>query len=578
MNHQPSRPASLQIAAAIMVAVVLALLPTLTHGARARRLELRPLELELAGPPVAVIPGDLDGDGRMDLFIVTAYTFWGETGSHHTEMVDGRMWEMVSVIPTLKDRREMQLYLAQADGTYLPAAPAQALPFSILAFDRGPSDHPIVALTHDGLAEVLFDPQSPSEPLSFSPLIQKPPVFSGSKALLPGYRFTKDVDGDGQVDILLPASDGLSIYLSRGPDLVPAAPPLLLPGDRTGKDGIVWRSYPLPEVEDINGDGLPDLVIYHPGGRLRLAEFERRPELGAISVLHGLGDGKFGPARRVHSAPASDLNDLGAREALDLLFLRQELPGTLAHFGDLDGDGHAEVATYEEWEEPGEQGFRKEMKAAKRPQYTYRFYRVADNLQIQREPYLTLSAQGYPFTFDWLGESPGGFVDLDGDGKKDLVTVDLDFSLWQIAKILVAKSIGVGLDFHVWAQQQDGSFQEVTDSRLRGKIKINLRHMRLVEFAQFAGDFDGDGRTDFVHLGGGRKVNIHAGQNGSHYPAKPDLTITLTRSPDDTGLIQAPDLDGDGRSDLMVVTLLNPDEEGETRPTRLELYLTANAP
>jgi polar amino acid transport system permease protein len=36
--------------------------------------------------------------------------------------------------------------------------------------------------------------------------------------------------------------------------------------------------------------------------------------------------------------------------------------------------------------------------------------------------------------------------------------------------------------------------------------------VKLVEFAQFAGDFDGDGRTDFVHLGGGRKVSIHRGQ------------------------------------------------------------------
>ncbi len=562
-----------------MVAGVLTLLPTPTQGARAQRLELRPLELHLDGPPVAVIPGDLNGDGRMDLLIVTAYTYWGETGSHRTEMVDGRMWEIVSVIPTLKDRREIQLYLAQGNGHYIPAAPPQALSFSILAFDRGPSGHPILALTHDGLSDVLFDPRATSEPLSFSPLIQQAPVFSGSKSLLPGYRFTQDVDGDGQVDVLLPASDGLSIYLSRGPDLVPAGEPLLLPGDRTGRDGIVWRSYPLPEVQDTNGDGLLDLVIYHaPEDHLRLAEFEHHQESGAISVLHGLGEGRFGLARQVHRVRADNAENLGAREALDLLLFRQELPGTLAHFGDLDGDGRAEVVTYEEQREPGEQGFRKEMNAAKRPMYLYRFYRVDDDLQVQREPYMTLSAQGYPFTFDWLGESPGGFIDLDGDGKKELVTADLDFSLWQVAKILVAKSIGIGLDFHVWAQQQDGSFQEVEDSRLRGKLKIDLRHLRLVEFAQFAGDFNGDGRTDFVHLGGGRKVSIHAGQEGAHYPAKPDLTFTLTRSPYDTGLIKVSDLDGDGRSDFMVVTFLDPDEEGETRPTRLELYLTGKAP
>jgi len=206
VNLQIGRLGRLQKMAVIVAAGVLALLPTPTQGARAQRLELRPLELHLDGPPVAVIPGDLDGDGRMDLLIVTAYTYWGETGSHRTEMVDGRMWEIVSVIPTLKDRREIQLYLAQEAGHYLPAAPPQDLSFSILAFDRGPSGHPILALTHDGLSDVLFDHQATSEPLSFSPLIQQAPVFSGSKSLLPGYRFTRDVDGDGQVN---PVDSGL---------------------------------------------------------------------------------------------------------------------------------------------------------------------------------------------------------------------------------------------------------------------------------------------------------------------------------------------------------------------------------
>ena len=218
------------------------------------------------------------------------------------------------------------------------------------------------------------------------------------------------------------------------------------------------------------------------------------------------------------------------------------------------------------------------MKEAKRPLHEYRLYRLDQKLQVAKEPYLTFTAQGYPFLFDWLGESNGGFVDLDGNGRLDLVTADLDFSLWQLPKILMARTIGLGLDFHVWAQQPDGTFREVKASRVRGKLKVNLRQVKLTEFAQFGGDYDGDGRIDFISLGGGRKVSIHRGQEGAVYPLKPDLTISLHRSPDDTGLIKAPDLDGDGHSDLLVVTILKADEEGVTRPTRVEIYLTGNMP
>ncbi len=112
--------------------------------------------------------------------------------------------------------------------------------------------------------------------------------------------------------------------------------------------------------------------------------------------------------------------------------------------------------------------------------------------------------------------------------------------------------------------------------RLRGKLKVNLRHLRLVEFAQVAGDFDGDGHLDFLRLGGGRQVAIHRGQGGGRFPARPDLTFDLLRAPQDTALAEVRDVDGDGRSDLMVITVLDADESGATRPTRVEFYLTGD--
>ena len=548
------------------------------RAARAERLDLRHLEIQIAGPPVAVLPADLSGDGRLDLLIVTAYTFWGQMTAERTTEVDGQLFEEVEVLPTLVDRREMQLWLAEADGTYRAAASPQPLPFSVVAVDRGPPGQPVLALTEEGVSVIRFDPSGGVAPLGLEPWIDDPPILAGTQTLLPGHRFTADVDADGEIDLLLPARDGVAVYLAKHGRLSkePAAR-VGLPGDESGKDGVTWRHYPLPSVQDVQGDGIPDLVIFRIDQRgTRLTRGTERG-FNAVSVLVGAGGGRFGEPVDVSLEERADgalvSVDVDAGKTPVVRILSPTLPGSLSFFGDLDGDGIAELVTQDHIEPEGD-GFRQEMKDAKRPIHRYRFYRLGSDLSISRTPYHQFLAEGYPFDFNWLDASPGGFADLDGDGRKDLVTISLDFSLWQAPKILIARSIGAGLDFHVWTQEAGGSFREVPAARMRGKLKLDLRRVRIAQFAQFAGDFDGDGRIDFIHLGSERNVGIHRGRDGCRYPSRPDVAIRLLSSPQDPGLVRVRDLDGDGRSDLMVVTPLKADERGETRPTRIEFYLT----
>jgi hypothetical protein len=170
------------------------------------------------------------------------------------------------------------------------------------------------------------------------------------------------------------------------------------------------------------------------------------------------------------------------------------------------------------------------------------------------------------------------FRDLDGDGREDLVTVTLDFSLFQAVKILATKRIGIGLDFHVWAQGSDGRFAEVGGLELSEKLAIDLNALEVGRFAQFAGDFDGDGRQDFVHFGRGRRVTIHAGEAGCRYPVEPDLAIELDEEPAGLDLVRVEDLDGDGRSDLRVSRALPSTDPDATAPVRLDLYVSGARP
>ena len=113
------------------------------------------------------------------------------------------------------------------------------------------------------------------------------------------------------------------------------------------------------------------------------------------------------------------------------------------------------------------------------------------------------------------------------------------------------------------------------DLDLSGRLKLRLDDLRLGQLSQFAGDFDGDGRSDFVQMGRGRNVSIHRGQESCRYPAEPDLVLKLAEAPQDLALVRVGDYDGDDRSDLIIIQPGEAIKDGSSSPVRLDLYLSA---
>ena len=243
----------------------------------------------------------------------------------------------------------------------------------------------------------------------------------------------------------------------------------------------------------------------------------------------------------------------------------------VAWAGDLDGEGRIELVTREDVDTG-----KSDMKQVKKPMKRYRLHHLRADLSVDPEPYAQFDAEGWAFSGGFRDGVDLQFIDLDGDGRKDLVTVTLDFSMLQALRALTAKKIGVGLSFHVVAQRADGSFRLVPDQTLDETLHLDLNRLEISRLGQFQGDFDGDGRVDFVHLGRGKTVTIHRGQPGGRYPEKPDLSITLDEEPEDVMLVRVRDFDGDGRSDLAITRTLAPAEPGATSPARLTLALSGD--
>lgn len=535
---------------------LLSLLVALPALARREKLALRAESLELPGAPSAVVAADVDGDGLRDLAVVLAFTHWGEIGIEESVQMDDveGLVEVLTVIPALVDRRELRVFPGRPGGGFEPSPRSMAIEPSVLSLEAGPPGAPVVALTDEGLSALRVRDGA----LAFEPLIQERPVLAGTGTFLPNLGLVKDLDGDGRTDVLLPTAEGASVYLS-GPEGLRQASRLRFPLD--GLQGRARRTlsrfHPLPEVRDVNGDRLPDLVLRHASGAW-----------SGFRVLRNQGGGRFAEA----VAPLGEHQET-----------KPDGP-VVTWFGDLDGDGRAEYVTQEE-RGPGEDaGMRAEMKHAKRPKFLFRVHRSRADLGMEPKPFQQFEAEGY--AFDTGGDSggdgeagvemamPGGFQDLNGDGRMDLVALTLDFSMLQAVKVLTVRRIGIGIDFHVQCQGPGGKLAPVKGLDLSGKFNLNLNNLQLGQISQFAGDFDGDGRADFTQMGRGKTVTIHRGRPDCSYPAQPDLALELREAPRDLALVQVRDLDGDELTDLLVIQPQVVKEANVTPPVRLDLYLS----
>jgi hypothetical protein len=546
--------------------LVLSLLLSLPAAARREKLALRADSLELPGAPASVIAADVNGDGLRDLAVVIAFTRWGEVGIEESIKMDDieGLVEVLTVIPALVDRRELRVFLGRPGGGFDPASRSVTIEPSVLSLEEGPPGAPVIALTDEGISALRLQDGN----LSFEPLIQERPVLAGTATFLPNLGLVKDLDGNGKTDVLLPTAEGASVYLS-GPDGLRSEPASRLRFPLAGLQGRSRRTlshfHPLPEIRDVDGDKLPDLVLRHASGAW-----------DGFRVLRNQGGGRFAAA----VAPLGEHKEERPNQT--------ETP-VVTFFGDLDGDGRAEYVTQEE-RGPGEDaGMRKEMQHAKRPKFLFRVHRSRPDLGMEPKPFQQFEAEGY--AFDTGGDNdrgrddddgevsvgmkmPGGFQDLNGDGRMDLIALTLDFSMLQAVKVLTVQRIGIGIDFHVQCQGPGSKFAPVKGLDLSGKFNLNLKNLKIGQISQFAGDFDGDGRSDFTQMGRGKSVTIHRGRADCSYPAQPDLSLELREAPRDLALVQVRDLDGDELTDLMVIQPQVIKEANVTPPVRLDLYLS----
>lgn len=513
--------------------------------------------LELPGAPATLVPADLDGDGLGDLAVVVIYTDWDQIGIEElTEMdqVEGLV-EVLTIVPTLMDRREVRVYRGRPGGGFALAGEPLPLPLGVLSVGAGPPGAPVLALTDDGAAALRLDAGGR---LSLEPLVADPPVLAGTGTYLAGLDLVEDVSGDGVADLLLPAADGIDLYRGRADAAgggLEAQPFARVPYPDLPATAPASRDVPLPSVLDADGNGLPDLLFRRPG-----------QGLSGLRVALQTAPGRFAPAAEVgwphgHGASADDSD------------------GSPVWIGPVDAAPGAELVVTDSTDEE-DVGMRKELAQAREPHYRVRVHPFAAAAAGgSSAPLASFDVTGFVEDSDRGSDTdftlPGGFLDLNGDGLTDLVSVTNDISFFKAMRVLATWRLTLELGFHLWCQQPDGRFVRAPGEPPTSTLTIDLRDLALRQRSLFAGDFDGDGLRDFLALGRARQVGIHRGRADCSYPERPDRTLRLREPLRDLALATIDDLDGDGLDDLAVTQPQPVDEAGVSPPVRLDLYLSA---
>ena len=588
--------------------------------ARAAGLTFHEQSLDLPGAPAALIPADLDGDGLRDLVVVVVYTEWDQIGIEEMttmDQVEGLV-EVLTIVPTLLDRREVRAYRGLPGGGFALAGEPLALPLDVLSMAAGPPGVSVVALTDAGASALRLDEDGT---LRLEPLVEDPSILAGTGSFLADLPLVADVTGDGIADLLLPAADGIAIHPGRDGSIAPEAiarvPYPKPPAGKssggsssgTSSDAALRLDVPLPEVLDADGDGLPDLLFRETGHGFGSG-------LDGATVALQTAPGRFSPpaevanvaevARRVDAPAARASEGAGGGKGEDGKDDRhREGDRDRVWIGPVDAAAGAELVETDSLDDE-DAGMRKEMQQAREPRFRVRVHalgrpsspaapatpaatgltgptdsREAPALVPTPTPSETFEVKGWVTDGaggdDGEGNSfvlPGGFQDLNGDGRADLVTVTNDITLFKAVSILATRHLTLELGFLAWCQRPDGGFTRAPGEPLTSKLTINLNDLRIRQRSLFAGDFDGDGRLDFLQLGRSREVGIHLGRADCSYPERPDATIRLRDPLRDLALADALDLDGDGKSDLAITQPQPVDEPGVSPPVRLDLYLS----
>ena len=330
-----------------------------------------------------------------------------------------------------------------------------------------------------------------------------------------GLQMVADLEGDGIHEIIVPRVDGLQIF-RVGPNGELTTHAVL----RTRTFGRLLRlfrwkvaAYQLPvfRFKDIDGNGWKDVVAFNRGVlQLFFLDPEARPEPRPPDLAQDMQP----PVPFDPSAPrdpplllvnATDLNGDGV---LDLVFSKTSATDsafttntrTLIYYGKNEGG--------------------------------------RGNLRFAARPNQVYASEGFAHPI---------MVDINRDGRSDLVLVNVEIGFWNAIKAFVARTVTAEASFFL--MKPEGRYGTIPDDLIGYSVKFSLGRFGHQPISVF-GDVNGDGLPDLLLSENKETLGIHWGRSDGFWESENDSELT-DFLPIHRRRVKVLDLNGDGRDDLI---------------------------
>jgi len=333
--------------------------------------------------------------------------------------------------------------------------------------------------------------------------------------------FVRDVENDGLDDLIVPDRHGYRIR-RQGIEGEPAED-YLLPDSvrmRLSDEGASYTGRSI-YATDLNFDGYKDLFFLRDQrlhGFLQRVDGSFSTEVTYIEI----------PLEFISEAQEEVLEEnWGEVDQSDLVYKQ------IAAIEDFNGDGLLDIAT----DATVNEGL-----FDKHSQFELHLGTRQDNwLSYSSAPDTVVRSKGIQLVVEPL--------DLDDDGRKDLVAATVRISLMKIIRALF--SGGIKVNFLFYRMREDSTYPLNPDYKTSAKMEFDLGTGFVSVPALVVADFDGDGIKDLMVQSGTDKLAYHQGLRSHDLFASKAQTVRLDL-PGNGELVQAEDVDGDGRSDLII--------------------------
>lgn len=264
----------------------------------------------------------------------------------------------------------------------------------------------------------------------------------------------------------------------------------------------------------------------------------------SVSQSHRVDNGADRPAEQGNETIKNLVKDLSKAAPM-------HPPDTL--YADIDGDGREDVVV---WQVLGDFESRTEI---------HIFLRGADG-KLPTRPTQTLRCRGTPVPSEGSGYRWSPFIDLRGDGKRELVLIEAKASLLALDSLLDAV-LSQGMNLLLTVRTfQNGAFSHSPDASVTVTGMLNGGPWEEWPSFSIGGDFNGDGRPDLLLRRSRHEWKIFfSAKDGRWFESQPSVTFTTSIE----GYFTLRDLNGDGLTDIVLQANDDP---------RMFLYLSQSQP